>query len=151
MNRPGNGWSRPGARRRRKWPIWRKTRICELWWIIGSEEGCAERITRGRSREGLQFVVTTWVLREFGMRWSHGRKGGESPECNCRGARSGKTPSCKRAVHNDILRRGNVPKHVASSRRAADTDDDIPAGREASGYGGQLTILSAVTIFSLAR
>jgi hypothetical protein len=40
---------------------------------------------------------------------------------------------------------------VVSLRRAADADEDILVGREASGYGGQLTNLSIVTIFSLAR
>jgi hypothetical protein len=70
MNGPRNGWSRPGATRRRKWPIWRKTGICELWWIIGSEEGCVGRVTRGRSREGLQFIVTTWGKTPSGKRAS---------------------------------------------------------------------------------
>jgi hypothetical protein len=42
----------------------------------------------------------------------------------------------KWTVHYDLLRRGNAPKHVASSRRVADADDVIPAGREASGLGG---------------
>jgi hypothetical protein len=40
---------------------------------------------------------------------------------------------------------------MTSSWRAADADEDISAGREASGYSGQLTNLSVVTIFSLAR
>jgi hypothetical protein len=91
------------------------------------------------------------VLREFGMRRSHGRKGGESPEGNSRGAQWGKAPGGKWAIRNDLLRRGNVSKHVASSRRAADADEDIPADHKASGYGGQLTNLSVVTIFSLAQ
>lgn len=56
----------------------------------------------------------------------------------------------KWTVHCDLLQRGNAPKHVASSRQAADADDVIPVGREGSEYGGQLTISSAVTIFSLA-
>jgi hypothetical protein len=91
------------------------------------------------------------VLREFGMRRSHGRKGGESPEGNCRGARWGKAPGGKWVVHNDLLRRGNISKHVASSRQVPNANEDIPTGREASGYGGQLINLSVVTIFSLAR
>jgi hypothetical protein len=70
------------------------------------------------------------------MRGSHGRKGGESPEGKCCGARWGKAPSDKWDVHNNILRRGNFSKHVASSRRVADADEDILDGREASGYGG---------------
>jgi hypothetical protein len=57
----------------------------------------------------------------------------------------------KWTVHCDLLRRVNAPKHVASLQRAADANDVILAGREASEYGGQLTISSAVTIFLLAR
>jgi hypothetical protein len=91
------------------------------------------------------------VLREFGMRRTHGWKGGESTEGNYRGARWGKAPGGKWVVHSGLLQRGNVSKHVASSRPVADVDRDIPTGREASGYGGQLTNLSVVTIFSLAR
>jgi hypothetical protein len=54
------------------WPIWGKTEICELWWIIGSEEWCSRYVTRRQSREGLQFIGTTRVLHKFGMRWSCG-------------------------------------------------------------------------------
>jgi hypothetical protein len=92
-------------------------------------------------------VSVSWIWDQMISR----PEGGESPERNCRGARWGKAPNGKWTIHNDLLRRGNVSKHVASSRRAADANDDIPAGGEASGYGGQLTSLSVVMIFSLPR
>jgi hypothetical protein len=43
----------------RGWPIWGK---------FQGEEWCAGRVTKRRSREGLQFILITRVLREFGMR-----------------------------------------------------------------------------------
>jgi hypothetical protein len=127
-----------------------KIQFLGLQWRDWGEEWWTGHITRRWSREGLPFIATKRVLHEFGTRWSRVQKGGESPECNCCGARWGKDPGSKWVLHCDLLRRGNTPKHVASSRRAADADDVIPAGREASGYSGQLRISSAVTIFSLA-
>jgi hypothetical protein len=43
----------------RGWPIWGK---------FQGEEWCAGRVTKRRSREGLQFIVITRVLCEFGMK-----------------------------------------------------------------------------------
>jgi hypothetical protein len=92
-------------------------------------------------------MSVSWIWDEMISR----PEGGESPEGNCRGARWGKAPGGKWVVHSDLLWRANVSKTVASSRRAVDADDDILAGRKASGYGGQLTSLSTVTIFSLPQ
>jgi hypothetical protein len=75
-------------------------------------------------------------------------EGGDSSEGNCCGARWGKAPGGKWAVHSDLLQRGNVSKHVASSRRAADADDDIPSGREASGYGAAHKFIHSHNLFT---
>jgi hypothetical protein len=91
------------------------------------------------------------VLREFGMRRSHSRKGRESLEGNYRGARWGMASGGKWVVHSDLMWFGNVSKRVASSRRAADADEDIPAGREASRYIRSHDLFTCSIISTLIR
>jgi hypothetical protein len=114
-------------------PIWGKHEIRELWWMIGSEEWCSGCVTRRWSREGLQFIVTTRVLRRFGIRWSCGRKEGESLEYNYSGTRLGKDSGGKLVVHCDILWCGNNLKYVARLQGAANSGDGTSVDRTASG------------------
>jgi hypothetical protein len=78
-------WPRRDASWRRRWLICEKFRFLGLRWRDWGEEWCTGHVTRRWSREGLQFIVTTRVLREIGMRWSRGRKEGESSEFARRG------------------------------------------------------------------
>jgi hypothetical protein len=47
-------------------PIWGKSRIHELWWMIGSEEWCVGFVIERRSKGNAQFIAIVRVLCEFG-------------------------------------------------------------------------------------
>jgi hypothetical protein len=65
---PGGGWPRRGDSRRHKQPIWGKTQILRLWWLIRDESWCLWFVTTWRSWLGHQFIEALSGNSEFGMR-----------------------------------------------------------------------------------
>jgi hypothetical protein len=49
---PGGGWPRRGDSQRRRRPIWGKTQILRLWWLIGDESWCPRFVTTWRKQTG---------------------------------------------------------------------------------------------------
>jgi hypothetical protein len=69
---------------------WGKIRILGLRWMVWGEEWCSGRVTRGRNREGTQFIEVGYGCFEFWMEMNLQWWRGESPELIYRGAQWGK-------------------------------------------------------------
>jgi hypothetical protein len=52
-----------------------ESRILGLRWMDWGEKWCIERITRGRNREGTQFIESDHEFSEFGWRWARNGEG----------------------------------------------------------------------------
>jgi hypothetical protein len=49
-----------------------KFEICELRWLIGSEEWCTSFVTRWQSRQGRQFIEINHRCYKFEQGWAYG-------------------------------------------------------------------------------
>jgi hypothetical protein len=125
-------------------PIWGKSKIGALWWVIGGTSGWIGCWTTLWNRRHAQFIGSSsggpwiWdVMVAVGEKGVHWRK-------RLVAFTVASSPAITRYAYHELLRCGKTPGHVAQGHEVANSGQSNRSGRDTGGYVDRSRIVVGV-------